>query len=1044
MTRTLVYREEPVPRPDRDTLRAAHTADETVVVEALLAQASFDEPAHQRIAARARDLVQMVRARSRNRGGLHAFLREYDLSSQEGIALMCLAEALLRIPDAGTADRLIQDKLARADWQAHLGRSGSLLVNAATFGLLLTGRLVGLDRDEARGLDEALGRVAARSGEPVVRAALREAMRFLGEQFVMGRTLEEALARAPAGGRCSFDMLGEAALTATDAERYFTAYRDAIRQLAGTGDVFAAHGISVKLSALHPRFEYAQTERLRAELVPRVRQLVQAARDAGTGLTLDAEESERLEPLLDVFEAVFADPVSNGYEGFGLAAQAYQKRAAGLIDYLALLARAAGRRIPVRLVKGAYWDSEIKRAQQQGLADYPVFTRKPNTDVSYVACARRLLAARDAFYPQFATHNAWSVAMVLELAGGRGDFEFQRLHGMGEALYDALAESRPDLACRVYAPVGSHKELLPYLVRRLLENGANTSFVNRLEDEATPIEKLIADPVERVRAIQDKPNPRIPRPIALYLPERRNARGINLADPLILAQWKTRMEETAIHAYRAASVIGGRTSDGPERALREPDDRERVVGEVVEATVADVEAALATAHEACTAWAATDPGERAAILDHAADALEAHGVELIALTVREGGRCLPDAVAEWREAVDYCRYYATVARREFAPHALPGPTGESNTLTLHGRGVFACISPWNFPLAIFTGQVVGALAAGNAVIAKPASQTPLVAARAVALLHEAGIPPATLNFLPGSGSVVGERLIRDPRVAGVVFTGSTSTARRIYQLLAARDGPIAPLIAETGGVNAMIADSSALPEQVVTDAIASAFNSAGQRCSALRILFVQEEIAPRVIELLAGAMAELNVGDPGFLATDVGPVIDERAKRQLEGYVANLKARARLIHECRLPQECRRGSFVAPCAFEVDLTSLPHEEVFGPVLHVARFAAGRLDDVIAAINASDYGLTLGIHSRVEATAEYIRRRVRVGNIYVNRNQIGAVVGVQPFGGEGLSGTGPKAGGPFYLHRFATERVFTVNTAAIGGNATLLASLGEDD
>jgi RHH-type proline utilization regulon transcriptional repressor/proline dehydrogenase/delta 1-pyrroline-5-carboxylate dehydrogenase len=1062
----MLYGEAPPGWRRRAAIHAGWTADETQAVERLLAQGALAEPERHRIAARARDLVLAVRQRTGARGALHDFLREYDLSSREGMILMCLAEALLRIPDADTADRLIRDKLGGGEWQRHLGHSKSLLVNAATFGLLLTGRLVQLDRDEAGSVEQVVGRLVARSGEPAIRAALREAMRILGEQFVLGRTLAEARERAASDRRWrySFDMLGEAALTHADAERYFNAYLAAITAVdaAPADDVYASDGVSVKLSALHPRVELAHHERLRAELVPRVLELARAARDADVVLTLDAEEAERLEPQLDVFEAVYTDARLRDYEGFGLAVQAYQKRAFDVVEHLAQLAAAHGRRIPVRLVKGAYWDSEIKRAQALGLDGYPVFTRKRATDVSYLACARRLLAAPQAFCCQFASHNAWTVAAVVELARGRRDLdfrtksraarqgwrgcglEFQRLHGMGEALYEALRETEPDIPCRVYAPVGSHKDLLPYLVRRLLENGANTSFVNRVEDETIPVEMLTTDPVEPLRALKQKPHPRIPLPADLYQPQRRNSRGINLADPQVLADFKSRLDKLANRLYLAAPLVSGETHEGERHPVAEPANRETVVGEVAQADDAAADAALEAAAHAAPAWSATAPAERAAILERAADLFEEHSAELMALVVREGGRCIPDALAELREAVDYCRYYAACTRDELAARVLPGPTGESNTLTLHGRGVFACISPWNFPLAIFTGQVVGALAAGNAAIAKPASQTPLAAARAVRLLHQAGVPPEALHLLPGGGAAVGERLVRDERVAGVVFTGSTDTARRIQRLLADRGGPIVPLIAETGGINAMIADSSALPEQLVADALVSAFNSAGQRCSALRVLFVPEEIAPRVLELLAGAMEELAVGDPRWLATDVGPVIDDRARRDLEGYAAALERRARLVHACHLPPECARGSFVAPRVFEVERATLPDREVFGPVLHVARYAAGRLGEVVEAINATGYGLTLGVHSRVESTAEYVRRHARAGNVYVNRDMIGAVVGVQPFGGEGLSGTGPKAGGPFYVARFTTERVFSVNTAAVGGNATLLADTGEED
>jgi RHH-type proline utilization regulon transcriptional repressor/proline dehydrogenase/delta 1-pyrroline-5-carboxylate dehydrogenase len=968
---------------------------------------------------------------------------------------MCLAEALLRIPDAETADRLIRDKLAEAHWEAHLGQSESLLVNAATFGLMLTGRLVRLDTQTAASVGERLGRLVARSGEPAIRAALREAMRILAQQFVMGRTIEEALARAHEGEnrryRYSFDMLGEAALTAGHAERYFEQYARAIKAVASypreAAGVFAAPGVSVKLSALHPRFEHAQRTRLLRELEPRLRALAEQAQAAGIGLTVDAEESERLEVTLDVFEAVYASGALAGYEGLGIAVQAYQKRAMAVIEELAALARAHRRRIPLRLVKGAYWDSEIKRAQQQGLDGYPVFTRKVNTDVSYLACARRVLASPELFYPQFATHNAYTVAAVEELAAEAAcpDFEFQRLHGMGESLYAVLLAQPTPPAVRVYAPVGAHADLLPYLVRRLLENGANTSFVNRLEDPEIPIEQLIADPVAQARSLETKSHPRIPLPADLYGPERRNARGVNLANSMALETLAEALQRAASCRYWAAPLLAGQPKSGATRAVTRPADSRQIVGEVVEAKPEDVAQAFTLAARAAHDWAAAGVERRALLLERAADLLESRQAEFIWLLAAEGGRCLSDAIAELREAVDYCRYYAVQARRLFAPIRLPGPTGESNTLSLHGRGVFACISPWNFPLAIFLGQITAALAAGNAVVAKPARQTPLVAMRAVQVLLEAGVPPEVLHLLPGSSEVIGEALLAEPHLAGVVLTGSTATARAIQAQLARRAGPILPFIAETGGVNAMIADSSALPEQLVADVLVSAFNSAGQRCSALRVLFLQEEIAETVIEMLAGAMAELRLGDPLRLSTDVGPVIDRAAQERLEAYIDSLRRRARLIAETPAPdgEATRHGCFVRPIAFEVGREALPCQEIFGPVLHVARFAAGELDRLVDIINATGFGLTLGVHSRLESTIERVRRRARVGNLYVNRNMIGAVVGVQPFGGEGLSGTGPKAGGPHYLLRFATERTLTVNTAAVGGNASLL-SLGDDD
>ena len=1033
------------PPPPWDGLRRAiaqaYRADESDCVEALLAQAALGPAADRRIAERARKLVVAVREGRQGAGGIDAFLQEYELSSQEGVVLMCLAEALLRIPDGETADRLIRDKLGDADWEKHLGHSDSLFVNASTWGLMLTGRVVRLDPGLKGGAGSVVGKLFAKSGEPVIRRAMVQAMRILGRQFVMGRTIEEALARArPAeakGYRHSFDMLGEAAHCAADADAYFEAYRaaiDAIGASAGDGELFAQPSISVKLSALHARYEYAQGQPMVERLAERLLDLAQRAKAQGIGLAVDAEEADRLDPSLDIFAAVYRHAALVGWEGFGMVVQAYQKRAPMVIDWLAALARDGGRRIPVRLVKGAYWDSEIKRAQEQGLDGYPVFTRKLATDVSYIACARRLFDGADAFYPQFATHNAQTLAVVLELAGSHRDFEFQRLHGMGEALYgEVVGPDKLGLSCRVYAPVGSHESLLPYLVRRLLENGANTSFVNRITDEALPVEDIAADPVARLSDLAVKPHPRISPPLALYGAERVNSRGIDLSDRASLEPLAQAMSEALDKPLTA-----GDTAAGKARPIHDPADRRRLVGHVVEADEEAVDEALDAACAAAPDWAATAAEMRAACLDRAADLLEENTAEAMAIAIREAGKTIPDALAEIREAVDFCRYYALRARADFAEAAiLAGPTGETNRLSLHGRGTFVCISPWNFPLAIFTGQVTAALVAGNAVIAKPAEQTPLMAAFVVRLLHRAGVPEDVLRLLPGDGALVGARLVGDPRIAGVAFTGSTETAWAINRNLAAKSGPIIPLIAETGGQNAMIVDSSALPEQVVVDVLASAFGAAGQRCSALRVLFLQADVAPRTIAMIAGAMDELRVGDPALLATDIGPVIDEQAKAVLEAHGKRMARLGTEINRLDLPGETREGSFVPPMAFEIDRIDQLEREVFGPILHVIRYRADRLDRVIDAVNGTGYGLTLGIHSRIGEVVDYISTRVRAGNIYVNRNMIGAVVGVQPFGGEGLSGTGPKAGGPRYLNRFANERSYSVDTTAAGGNASLL-------
>ncbi len=1028
----------------RQTLRATYHADETEVVEALLAEAEMPAPARTRVEERATQLVEEVRRRRLGQGGIDAFMNEYELSSREGVVLMCLAEALLRVPDADTADRLIKDKLAEADWGAHLGHSESLFVNASTWALMLTGRVIRLDQGQTDDLADVLRRLVARSGEPVIRSAVTQAMRILGRQFVMGRTIGEALERArpleAKGYTYSYDMLGEAAYTMADAERYFASYRDAIGAIGkaaqGKGPI-AAPGISVKLSALHPRYLFAQRDRVLSELVPRLRQLAADAKAADIGLTVDAEEADRLDISLDVIEAVSGDPELAGWNGFGLAVQAYLKRGAPLIDWLAEMARRHQRRLMVRLVKGAYWDTEVKRAQEQGLAGYPVFTSKASTDVSYLTCVKKLLADPEAFYPQFATHNAHSLATVMERAGNSADYEFQRLHGMGEALYEQVVEeSQLGISCRIYAPVGSHEDLLAYLVRRLLENGANTSFVNRIQDEKLPISEIVADPVAKVRGWDKIPHPNIPLPADLYGAARRAARGLDLSDVPALAALGRAAAQTG--PWQAGPIVGGQERHGAALDLHNPADRRQVVGEVTEASEADIERALGLAAEAAPAWDAAPAEARAACLERAADLYEENTAELVALCIREAGKTVNDAIAEIREAVDFCRYYALKAREDFAgPLVLPGPTGERDELSLHGRGTFLCISPWNFPLAIFTGQVTAALAAGNAVIAKPAEQTPLVAAAAVRLLHKAGVPGEVLHLLPGDGPKVGGPLVADPRISGVAFTGSTEVARLINQALAQREGPIVPLIAETGGQNAMIVDSTALPEQVTRDVIASAFQSAGQRCSALRVLFLQDSVANRMLEMISGAVHELKVGDPAWLSTDIGPVIDSEAQAMLQAHVKRMTQEAKLVAQARLGEDCAAGTFVAPAAFEIDALSRLQREVFGPILHVIRYPSDRLDQVIEAINGTGYGLTLGIHSRIDTTVDYIHRRLKVGNAYVNRNIIGAVVGVQPFGGEGLSGTGPKAGGPHYLHRFATERTLSVDTTAAGGNASLM-------
>ena len=1037
--------------PGRLAVRRAHQADETRIVNDLLREASLGESAHARIGNTARRLVEAVREDHRP-GGIEAFMAEYELSSKEGIVLMCLAEAMLRVPDSETVDALIKDKIATADWETHLGHSGSLFVNASTWALMLTGRVVRLDAETRNDYGQVLRRLVHRSGEPVIRNAMWQAMRILGRQFVMGRTIKEALGRARSferrGYRYSYDMLGEAARTDADAVTYYESYLtaiDAIGKHANGQGPIEGPGISVKLSALHPRYEFAQRDRVMAELMPRLRDVVRRAAKHDIGLCIDAEETERLDLSLDIIEAISGDPEFKDWKGFGLAIQAYQKRAAPTLDWLADMARRHERRLLVRLVKGAYWDTEIKHAQERGLEAYPVFTRKANTDVCYLACARKMLNNLDAFYPQFATHNAHTVAYVLEAAGNRRDFEFQRLHGMGEALYDHILDpTHHGLPCRIYAPVGGHEDLLPYLVRRLLENGANTSFVNHMSNPEVPVSEIVKDPVTAVLETEPVRHPRIPLPRDIYGQGRVNSQGVDLSDPQVLAPLGQEMDKAAAQHWTAAPLVGGSAHTGSvTEPVTDPADTRRQVGEVTRADRAAIDHALDRAPKAQWDWDRVPASERAMRLRQAADMMESRMGELMALCTREAGRSIPDGVAEVREAVDFLRYYAKQAIERFdQPMPMPGPTGERNELSLHGRGTFVCISPWNFPLAIFTGQVAAALAAGNCVIAKPAEQTPLTGAAAVRILHEAGIPGDVLHFLPGDGPSVGGPLIKDPRIAGVAMTGSVETAKLINRQLAERDGPILPFVAETGGQNAMIMDSTALPEQVVQDVVNSAFASAGQRCSALRVLFVQNDVADKMIDMIQGAMDEIRVGDPGQLATDVGPVIDSEARDMLQGHINGMSQNAKLLRQAKLPTETAHGTFVAPTAFEIEGIQQLQREVFGPVLHVVRYQRDHLDKVIEAINATGYGLTHGIHTRIDHTVDYIASRIKVGNCYVNRNMVGSVVGVQPFGGEGLSGTGPKAGGPHYMLRFATERTLTVDTTAAGGNASLL-SMNED-
>jgi len=1017
----------PVRSPLRAAILAARRRPEPECIPPLLPLASLAADAEAAVVALARRLAQGLRmgpsgiARENMVQGL---LQEFSLSSDEGVALMCLAEALLRIPDAPTRDALIRDKIGRGDWKAHLGRSSSPFVNAAAWGLLVTGRLV--STHDERGLSSALTRITARFGEPVIRKAVDLGMRLMGKQFVAGESIAEALENArryeAQGFRYSYDMLGEAAMTGADARRYLHSYGaaiDAIGAAASGRGVVDGPGISIKLSALHPRYAFAQRERVMAELYPQLRDLALRARLHDIGINIDAEEADRLEPSLDLLERLCHEPKLEGWSGIGFVVQSYQKRSPFVVDFLVELARRSGRRLMVRLVKGAYWDTEIKRAQVEGLDGYPVYTRKVHTDVAYLACARKLLAATDAVYPQFATHNAQTLAAIYHMAGAwrPEQYEFQCLHGMGEPLYAQVVgpESEGKLArpCRIYAPVGTHETLLAYLVRRLLENGANTSFINRIADPRVSLDDLVASPVELVRRAASEegapglPHRRIPMPRELFGAVRGNSRGLDLTDEAVLAVLASPL--TTPREWLAAPTLGAAAASESARPVRNPADANDVVGYVVDAGAEEMERALAAAQRAWPAWRDTPAAERGAILARAGDLLEEAMPQLLGLIVREAGKTLPNAVSEVREAVDFLRYYGRQAAMRLSPESHPP------------LGPVVCISPWNFPLAIFTGQASAALAAGNSVIAKPAEQTPLVAAEAVRILHAAGIPREALQLLPGPGESVGAGLVADARVQGVVFTGSTEVARTIQRTLAerldARGRPVT-LIAETGGQNAMIVDSSALAEQSVADAVVSAFDSAGQRCSALRVLCVQEDVAPRLAEMLRGAMDELEVGDPRRLAVDVGPVIDEGARAMLLAHIETMRERG-----CRIHQSARaaaeglaRGTFVPPTLIEVDRLEDLTREVFGPVLHLLRYRREELDTLVERINALGYGLTLGIHSRVDDQIERIVGRARVGNIYVNRNIVGAVVGVQPFGGEGLSGTGPKAGGPLYLHR----------------------------
>ncbi len=990
----------------REQVRDGYFADEKDVIEALVAEINLSDEARKKIADVGAQYVDRVRKET-SPTMMEAFLAEYGLSTEEGVGLMCLAEALLRVPDAETIDDLIHDKIEPSDWGSHLGHSSSSLVNASTWALMLTGRV--LDDDPKRPA-AALRGLIRRMGEPVVRTAVGQSMRILGRQFVLGQTIDEGMKNArdleKKGYTYSYDMLGEAARTDADAVRYQEAYAKAITAIAkqAKGDVRSSPGISVKLSALHPRYEYTHKDTVMAELLPRAKELVRQAAKANIGFNIDAEEQDRLDLSLDIIEELLKDPELAGWDGFGVVVQAYGRRAGPVIEYLYDLAERLDRKIMVRLVKGAYWDTEIKLAQEMGVERFPVFTRKVNTDVSYMACARMLMDRRDRIYPQFATHNAHTCAAVIAMAGNdKESFEFQRLHGMGESLHGIVKDAE-GTRCRIYAPVGAHRDLLAYLVRRLLENGANSSFVNQIVDENIPSEDISRDPVTEVERLGNQiANPTIRLPGELFAPHRPNSKGFRINEPASILPLLAAREAFADKTWSAAPMLmGAPKPKGKARDARSPADHDRIVGQVHEATLEEVATALDNAEKAYESWSTTPVAERAEILRKVADLYEANTAELTAITTREAGKTLLDGIAEVREAVDFLRYYANEAER--LDEEDPG----------QARGIFVCISPWNFPLAIFTGQIAAALVAGNAVLAKPAEQTPIIAARAVEMMREAGLPDGALQLLPGDGPTVGGPLTSDPRIAGVCFTGSTEVAQIIHKALADNAGPSAVLIAETGGLNAMIVDSTALTEQAVRDILISSFQSAGQRCSALRMLYVQEEARDRLLDMLYGAMEALSIGDPWSTDTDVSPVIDSDAQKEISAYTDKQDKEGRLLKAIDAPKV---GTYVRPAVVKVGGIADLEKEIFGPILHVATFKASQIDDVVDAINARGYGLTFGLHTRIDDRVQQIVDRIHVGNTYVNRNQIGAIVGSQPFGGEGLSGTGPKAGGPLYLTRF---------------------------
>ena len=1019
--------------------RRLHRSDEAEIIERLVSLAECPAKKQQVIEQQALRLAERARSLLLGQTSISSLLHEYDLRTEEGVLLMCMAEALLRIPDAETRARLVAEIIARGHWDEHLGHGSSLLVNASTWGLYFGSQVLEQPLLEGEQPQSVLQQLTARVGSKVAQSAMVQAVRLMADHFVMGADIIDAISRAQVEGhkRVSFDCLGEAAQCQRDVDQYFDAYHTTIEEIGKNTTeerLFDQYSISLKLSALHPRYDSFKQQRIMDELLPRLRDLILRARAKHVQVTLDAEELDQLELSLRLFEALWRDSEIDGWSGFGLAVQTYQKRVLPLLQWLAALAQERGRTIPVRLVKGAYWDAEIKLTQQQGLSDYAVFTRKTATDVSYLACAGYMLQQGDSFYPQFATHNAYSIAWILNCAS-HNNYEFQRLHGMGEEPYRALYEDVPDAPpCRVYAPVGQHNTLLPYLVRRLLENGANSSFVNQLADQELPPAFLVENPIERLSQPVRKP---LIKPDALYAPERVNSSGLDLHSPDVAAKLEQVLAGQFQQQWSSAPLIDGQRYEVASRPLHNPADHDDEIGTLHEAEPVHVELAYKTCRQAVAGWQQLTMEQRASLLEACADLFEQQKIALMTRIIREGGRCIPDALSEVREAIDFLRYYASQAKRLQDESAeLPGPTGEFNSLSLHGRGVVACISPWNFPLAIFSGQIAAALVVGNAVVAKPASATPITASLAVELMHKAGIPTGVLQLVPGDSRTIGPLLLEHPALAGVVFTGSLSGAQQINRALAQRSGPILPLIAETGGINVMIADSSALLDQLIPDVLTSAFNSAGQRCSALRVLLVQDEIADQVIQRLCECMEELAIGNPKWLATDIGPVINREAWQQLSSYCERMVKEVDLLHRLSVVR-CGRGHYLPPHLFEIPSLEILKGETFGPVLHLLRYRKADLPKVIDQVNAMGYGLTLGLHSRLQSTTALVTAQARVGNIYINRNMIGAVVGSQPFGGEGLSGTGPKAGGPHYLLRFAHERTVSINTTAIGGNPELL-------